>query len=465
MRNFFKQNIIIITVFFFTLQLNAQQKQEVSGDKSLSLQEAVDFALKNSADIKNAQIDIEIAKKKIWETTSIGLPQLSGKISYQNIFNVPALSFGKALYLPENIPDATPIDMALMRKLYVDVPPMALGVKENTTFDLTLSQILFSGEYLVGIQASKTYKMISEQGVKKVENDIRENVSNSYQLILMLDKNKKTLDTTLLNVSKVVKELVEVNKAGFMEESDVDQIRLTESNMKSAIGTIERQIEVAKNLLKMQIGLPTEQQIVLTDKLNELLLNSEATNASTDQFNASNNISFQMLETQEKLTQLNLRRYQAQCLPTIVAFYRHEELDKTPTFNFAPKDVLGISVDIPIFASGQRHVKQQQVKLELEKIKNTKENVTKALTIEYAQALAALNNAKEKYTNEKQNVELAKRIATNTLKKYRNGTSTSMELAQTQTQSLQTQISLSQAMYEVLIAKNKLEKVLSANKK
>lgn len=281
----------------------------------------------------------------------------------------------------------------------------------------------------------------------------------------MLDKNKKTLDTTLLNVSKVVKELVEVNKAGFMEESDVDQIRLTESNMKSAIGTIERQIEVAKNLLKMQIGLPTEQQIVLTDKLDELLLNSEATNASTDQFNASNNISFQMLETQEKLTQLNLRRYQAQCLPTIVAFYRHEELDKTPTFNFAPKDVLGISVDIPIFASGQRHVKQQQVKLELEKIKNTKENVTKALTIEYAQALAALNNAKEKYTNEKQNVELAKRIATNTLKKYRNGTSTSMELAQTQTQSLQTQISLSQAMYEVLIAKNKLEKVLSANKK
>jgi outer membrane protein TolC len=284
-------------------------------------------------------------------------------------------------------------------------------------------------------------------------------------MVLMLEKNKNILDTTLLNVTKVVKELTEVKKAGFVEDSDVDQLRLTESNMKSAISTIVRQIEVVNNLLKMQIGIPVEQQIILTDKLDELLLKADITGQSSAEFNAKNNIGYQMLETQEKLVKLNLKRYQAQCLPTVVAFFRHQEMDKEPAFNFNPKNVLGISMDIPIFASGMRHAKQQQVKLELEKITNSKENVSKALTVEYTQALAAYNNAKDKYSNEKQNVDLAKRIATNTLKKYRNGIATSLDLATTQTQSLQVQITLTQAVFELLSAKNKLEKVLSSGAK
>lgn len=461
-------SVVLITVFF---PLNAQQKQETGGEKQLSLQEAVDLALKNNADVKNALIDIDIAKKKIWETTSIGLPQVSGKIAYQNIFKVPEISFGKYLdpgslpfIYPENPSEKRYLTAQDIVNAYKDAPPMALGVKENTTFDLTVSQILFSGEYFVGIQASRTFKLISEQGVKKAENDIREIVSNSYQLVLMLEKNKKILDTTLISVSKVVREVTEVKKAGFMEESDVDQLKLTEANMKSGISTINRQAEVAKNLLKMQIGLAAGQQIILTDKLDELMLKTETDSPVTDSYNASGNIGFQMLETQEKLLKLNLRRYQAQCLPTVVAFYRHQEMNKEPTFNFNPKDILGISVDIPIFSSGQRLVKQQQVKLELEKITNNKENITRALDLEYTQAMATYNSAKEKYADEKQNVGLAKRIAANTLKKYRNGVSTSLELAQTQTQSLQAQITLSQAMYDVLVAKNKLEKLFASGK-
>lgn len=461
--------IILISILaIHTNLLKAQQKQETGGDKSLSLQEAVDFALKNSTDVKNAQIDIQIAKKKIWETTSIGLPQVTGKISYQNIFNVPEISFGKYLD-PGSLPGiGNPSGQFLIANdiagAYKDAPSMKLGIAESFTFDLTLSQILFSGEYLVGVQAAKTFKLISEQGVKKAENDVRELVSNTYQMVLMLGKNKNILDTTLLNVTKVVKELTEVKKAGFVEDSDVDQLRLTESNMKSAISTIVRQIEIVKNLLKMQIGLPVEQQIILTDNFDELLLKLDLTGQLLNEFNSSNNINYQMLETQEKLVNLNLKRYKAQCLPTVVAFFRHQEMDKEPAFNFNPKNILGISVDIPIFASGMRHARQQQVKLELEKIKNNKENVSIALTVEYTQALAAYNNAKEKYLNEKQNVDLARRIASNTLKKYRNGIATSLELAQTQTQSLQIQITLTQAIYELLSSKNKLNKVLSGTK-
>jgi outer membrane protein TolC len=448
--------------------LNAQQKQEAGGDKTLSLQEAVDFAVKNCTDVKNAQIDIEIAKKKIWETTSIGLPQVAGKISYQNIFNVPEISFGKYLD-PTSLPGfGNPAGQFLtannIAMAYKDAPAMKLGVAENFTFDLTVSQILFSGEYLVGVQASKTFKMLSEQGVKKAENDIKEVVANTYQIVLITQQSKTILDSSLINVTKIIEEMTQMNKSGFIEETDVDQLRLTETNLKNSISTLDRQIEVAKNLLKFQMGMGMEQKITLTDKLDEMMLKLDPASFATQQFNPSNNIGFQMLETQEKLTMLNLKRYKAQCLPTIVAFYRHQEMDKNPSFNFNPKDVLGISMDIPIFASGQRHVKQQQVKLELQKIANSKENVTKGLTVEYTQSLATFNSAFEKYNREKESVKLAKKIYDKSLIKYKKGVSSSLELTQAQNQYLQSQSTCSQAIFELLNAKNKMEKVLSSSK-
>src|SRR3989339_1271868 len=96
MCRYFKFSGVIFSILFFFNSVIAQDKKQAGGDMLLTLQEAVDFALKNSADIKNAQIDIEIAKKKIWETTAIGLPQVSAKFAYQNIFKVPEMTMYSA---------------------------------------------------------------------------------------------------------------------------------------------------------------------------------------------------------------------------------------------------------------------------------------------------------------------------------------------------------------------------------
>jgi hypothetical protein len=134
---------------------------------SFTLQQAQDYAVKNAYSIKTSQIDLENAKKKIWETTAIGLPQISGSVAYQNIFKAPEMSFGPSFYVEKN-QAGNPINVgADLYQFYHASEPMALGVKENITYTLSATQIIFNGEYLVGLQASRVFYQMSDQALQK----------------------------------------------------------------------------------------------------------------------------------------------------------------------------------------------------------------------------------------------------------------------------------------------------------
>ena len=84
----------------------------------------------------------------------MGLPQFNLASNYQHQFVIPELSFGP--YLDVNaLPDEGYLTKDDITNAYKEAPPVPLGVKDNTTFDFTLSQLIFSGEYIVGLHAAK----------------------------------------------------------------------------------------------------------------------------------------------------------------------------------------------------------------------------------------------------------------------------------------------------------------------
>jgi outer membrane protein len=144
----------------------------------LSIADAQTYALQNNRSVKSAKIDISIATKQIKETLGIGLPQLNVAANYQHQFVVPELSFGR--YLDVNsLPDGV-ISKADILDAYKVSPSVPLGVKNNTTVDLTVSQLIFSGEYLVGLQALKVIKQVSEKALVKTEVQTKESVAGTY---------------------------------------------------------------------------------------------------------------------------------------------------------------------------------------------------------------------------------------------------------------------------------------------
>ena len=456
--NFLKILIYGTFLLAFPVMLSAQESKETL---KLSLKQAQEYALQNNKSILNADLDVEIAKKKIWETTSSGLPQVSGTVSASYILTIPGIfeQFvrpGLEMKYPSDQPDRE----ALIKS---DLEKSLDSMRFSGTLDLTVSQLIFSGSYIVGLQAAKVYRSLSELSKVKSAQDVLESVSNSYFTVLVARENAVILDSTYQNLLKAFNEMTQMNIQGFVEETDVDQQKITLTNVKSSLDLIKRQVDIADKLLKIQLGIGFDQPVELTDALPDLISAMTYDQILAADLVLDDNVSYQMLDAQVKSSELILKLRKSESLPTISAFYQHQELLNNNSISFNPPDVIGLTVNIPIFSSGGRWSRIKQAKMDLHKSINTRDQSADMLRLEYYQSKSALVTAKDKYESDKSNLELAKKIYDRSLIKFQNGMLSSIDLTQVQNQYLTAQSTYYQSLQSVISEKNKLEKILTKN--
>ncbi len=466
MRNL-KLIITTLVVVVAHIQLFAQQ----NGDMQFSLKDAKAYALKNSPLIKNTNIDLAEAKEKIWQTTSIGLPQVNGKLagSYQltvpeNIKSFSSLSnlgswmynADQALYgLTGNDPKFNHITQPAP-----STPASDNDLKWGLTFDVTVSQLIFSGSYIVGLQTSKTFKQLSEVSITKSENDLMEAVTNAYFLCVIAQENKQVIDSIYKATNKILYEITETQKQGFLEETDVDQMHITLINIQNTKEMIDRQCEVALNLLKFQMGMELKSPLTLVDKTDVLIAQLNADVMMQKKLTVENQVDYRLLSVQEKMALLNVRYQKSMFLPDVAAYYNHQENFNKKSFSFTPPDVIGLSVSIPIFGSGQKLSKVKQANLDLEKIKNGKTQLSLGLQVQYSDNQSAFVTAANKFQTNKMSRDLAYKIYDKSIIKFKEGIISSLELAQAQNQYLQSESNYFSSIIEMVTSYTKLEKLL-----
>jgi outer membrane protein len=435
--------------------------QENKALLKFSVAEAQIYALQNNRSVQASKIDIRIANKKVWETLAIGLPQFNFAGNYLHQFQIPQVSFG-SYFDVNSLPDGY-ITKSDVQNAYKPSPLISLGVPDNATFDMTVSQLIFNGEYLVGIQATKVLKMVSELSLEKTEDITRENVATTYYLVLVLDENAKVLKRSLTYTDKTYNDMVKMNQQGFNEDTDVDQLKIGRSNIQTLISSLEAQKEISIKLLKYQLGMNFDQQILLTDSLPGIIDKGNMFYLSSPEFDVKNNVDYRLVSNQEKISSLMLKREQSKYLPAISSFYRHQEQLNKPSFNFAVKDVLGISLNLPIMSSGQRSARISQAKFDLEKSRLNKDNAEQGLIMEFETAKTAYETAFSNFTINKESMELSKKVYDKTAIKYAEGVSTSFELSQNVDQFLSAQSRYYTSVQVLLVAKARLDRILGVN--
>ncbi|HLP63467.1 TolC family protein [Flavobacterium sp.] len=442
---------LILTLLLFASILQAQDQKE---SFSFTLEQAIEHAIKNNYSVINANRDVEAAKQKKWETTTIGLPQINGNVAYQNNFQiqrsiVPAEFFG-----------GQPGEFA----------EVAFGTKHTMAASATLSQLIFDGSYLVGLQSAKTYLQISENAKIKTAQQIREMVINSYGNVLLADESISILQKNKTILEKTLSDTREIYKNGFIEEENVEQLQINLSTVNSSLENVKRQKTIAIDMLKLLLGIKLESELVITDKLETLTQNNVDLVLLKEEFNVNNNIDYQIGQNALKSKELLLKLERSKALPSLGAAVNFGYNAFNDEFQFFSQNQkwlnysnLGLNLNIPIFSSGGRSSRTQQARIALEQSKTQLTETEQKLKLEFERAKSDYEFSLEQLTTSKSNLNLAERIENKNQIKFKEGLSSSFDLTQAQEQLYAAQQRYLEAMLSVINKKAALEKLFNKN--
>ena len=443
-----KNNLLIILIFISGLL----QAQDAPQSYSFSLDQAISHALSHNYSAINATRDIAMAKKKKWETTAMGLPQISAGLDYQNNFElqkslIPAQFFGG---LPGEFKE------------------VAFGTRHNMNARSTWSQIIFDGSYIVALQASKTYLKYYENAQKNTVVSVKEMVINTYGNVLLaeeslaiLQKNKATLEKTLFDTN-------EIFKNGLIEEENVEQLQITLATINSNLTYTSRLVEIARKMLKVTLGMELTDTLVLTDKLDQLsVANMDLAFAQTE-FKLANNTNYQIAQNFSEQRQLELKLEKSKALPSMYAnvnFGYNAFNNKFAFFTENQKWMnysnLGVSLSVPIFSSLMRSARTQQARIAVDKAKTQLKEAEQKLQLQFDKTKSDYEFSIEEYNSAKNNLRLAERIEKKQAIKFAEGLSSSFEFNEAQRQLYTAQQSYLQSMTNIINKKAALAAVLN----
>lgn len=439
--------IYAVCIFFFAMSLNAQEKE-----MSLSMREAIQFAIKNSYNNKVALNDIEAAKNRKWETTTIGLPQISGKVDYKNWLKQ------QVSILPGEIAGGTPGTFV----------PVTFGTQQTMDASVTLNQLLFDGSYLVGLQSAKTYLKISEQAKEKTELATREAVINAYGNVLVAEERIEILKENKKTVDRQLKGAVEGFKEGLTEEETVEQFKITQGNIISQQRNADRNREIAYQMLNLSLGNPINTKLKLTDSLDDLVVNNSDLNLLSQKFDLDNHIDFRMAENDRESKRLLMKLEKSKYLPTLSAFINYGTTANSNSFTFVNGDqrwfgssLLGVTLNVPIFSSFGRRAKVRQAKIALESADIRLAETKQRLNLQAEQAQSNYELSIENYETAKKNLALATRIERKQKIKFDEGVTTSIDLLSARNQLYSQQNNYLQSILNIISNKAKLDNALN----
>ncbi len=444
---------LLLTLLFISLLSKGQNKTE---NYSFTLQQAIDHAIENNYTAINAKRDIDAAKQKKWETTASGLPQITSNIQYLNNLDFQVQGVSGNAFNPGGDPNA--------------ISTIAFGTKHSMNASATLSQLIFDGSYIVGLQSAKVYLQISQNAKEKTDLEIKELVTNAYGNVLLaresvsiLEKNKATLEKTLFETN-------ETYKNGLTEEENVEQLQITLTQLTSSLSNAKKRAEIALNLLKISVGIDINNEVTLTDKLEDLAIKNVDLALLSEEFDAENSIDFKIQENNQESKRLLLKLERFRALPSIGAQLNYGANTFANQFDFLTTNQkwynysnFGVNLSLPIFSSFRDRARTQQAKIAFEQAKTQLTETEQRLKLQFQQAKTDYEFSIEQYSASKSNLKLAERIESKQQIKFKEGLSTSFEFTEAQRQLYTAQQNYLQAMIDVMNKKATLDKI--TNKK
>ncbi|MEL6122856.1 MAG: TolC family protein [Bacteroidota bacterium] len=438
---------------------------------TFTLPEAIDYALKHHQSIKVANLDNENSKWQYREVLAQGMPRINGNVNY-NYFYVlpqqPLVDFiSPSVYNVLINESVTTEDGSTLSSSDIPEPQtfnVAFNQKHSLSLGLSGEVLVFDGNFLKGLKASRKFMELSEKQIQLTEQDIVHNVTRAYQAVLVAERNRNIIQNNIDNVTKSLREVEITYENGFVEELDVDRLKLSLENLTVEQDKLEQLIELNYNLLRYQMAFPLEEELRVADDLEttveKMILDPQEYVA---EFDPEKRPEHRLILEALELDELDMDRIKQGYVPSVSANVAYgQNLNRNNLFSgseagFLGNGSVGLSARIPIYDGGFTKSKIEQKKIVIDKRQIELEEFDRAMKLQVYNAQAQLDIAKSSLEAAKRSLALNEKIYNKTQIKYREGVGSSIEVTQAEGSLYGAQAQYVNALYDLLTAKTELE--------
>jgi outer membrane protein TolC len=432
-------------LFFFLLSFTIFHLSQAQEAKipvhEFSLDQCVEFAQKNNVQVKNSLLAVEVQAQVNREIAAAALPTITtstGVVDYTKIPTslLPAQIFGG--------PAGTFI-------------PVQFGTKFNANYGANLQQLLFDGQVFIALQARATSMKLQKQNAALTQEVIKANIYKIYYQLSASRTQLNILDANISRLNALAHDAEIMYKNGFAEKLDVDKVIVQLNNLETEKIKANNSVAIGYMGLKMLMGMPVKDSLVLTDVINEKSLSNDILTESNFQYDVRKD--FQYLSTAKSMNEFNVKRYQLSHLPTIAlagSYSKNAQRSKFDFFeggNWFTTSLISLNISLPIFNGFATDARIKRTKIELKQTENQIESLKNNIDNEITQAKLNYISSVATVKFQKSNMELAERVYQQTKKKFEAGMGSNTEISSSQADLVSAQNNYMNALYSALIAK------------
>ena len=408
---------------------------------AFSLEQCVEYAQKNNVQVRNALLAIEVQKQTNREIAGAALPTINTNLSGVNYTQIPVS------LLPGQIFGGAPGTFI----------PVQFGTKYNANYGASIQQLLFDGQVFIALQARAASLDMQRKNAALTQEAIKGNIYKIYYQLSASKTQLNILDANINRIRALSRDAEIMYKNGFAEKLDVDKISVQLNNLETEKLKANNSVAIGYMGLKMLMGMPVKDSLVLTDVINENSLTNDVLTENDFQYNVRKD--YQYLSTIKKMNEYNIKRYQLSNLPTISmsgSYSKNAQRSKFDFFeggNWFTTSLVSLNVSLPIFNGFATDARIKRTKIELKQTENQLAGLKNNIDNEINQAKLNYMSSVATVQFQKKNMELAEKVYQQTKKKYEAGTGSNTEISAAQTDLVSAQNNFMNALYAALIAK------------
>jgi outer membrane protein TolC len=425
---------LITTAVLMLLSAAHSFAQNEDGALSISLKSAQDYAVEHNKTLKNSSLDIRKAEAAKWGAIASMLPQVSASLGYSNYCGYE-----------------------------MNLGPMSMSMPATGTLGITAS-VALTGQQIIGIQMAEMSKTLADITTQQSEDEIRYQVAKIYMSILVMQNTTELLERSLENLESLQETTQNAVDVGAAEQTDADKLMVQVLSLRTSISSTNRSLEMLENSMRLQLGCGVNTKLTLTQTVDDILKPEAILALQNETFNVENNYNYQLLQENSKLLKKQIDLKIMGYVPTLSAYYQYSGrtyFGKKEGFNMTPPNLIGLTLNVPIWSSGKTWSDVKQAKIEYEKFQNTIETTRDALLVQERQLRYNVTSNYETYEAQKLNLEVTERVFTNVSNKFEHGMASSLELTTASSDIISAQSSYISAVLNLVNAQIEFEQLLN----